>query len=543
MTKRKLCTVFATIAVVLSVLSPTANAQDTASTYRPVLACAELVKTFDIPDAKTRVTTATVVPAGAEPEHCDVRGTIEPEVRFQLRLPTTTYQGRYLQYGCGGFCGYLAAPPFPDCGPAAGDAAVAATDDGHVGTDTGLDGSWAADDKAARDDFFFRAPHVLSKASKRIIAAFYGAPPKHSYFAGCSNGGREALLLAQRYPDDFDGIIAVAPANYTSPLMVYQAWLAKVNTDANGATILTAAKLPALHNAVVAACDQGDGLADGQIDDPRTCEFDPVALRCEAGADRPDCLTASQVEAARRLYAGPTDDHGRRLYPGNQTYGSELGWYAWVTPSPELGAPAAAQLADSYLKYIGYPIGTPHSSLAAFRFTTGELARLTPVGAKANAMSLDLRKFQRSGGKLLIWHGWSDQAIPAEGTLDYYQRLTERSGGLRATQTWARLFMIPSVYHCQGGSTLTDFDPFRELIGWVERGAAPEKVIARAKDEQGTVVRTRPVFPHPLTAKYDGTGSPDDAGNFVPAQPPAPPRDKIRWAGTYLHDIRGPVAP
>jgi feruloyl esterase len=540
MTKRKLFTVFAALAMVLLGLSPTANAQDTAATYRPVRSCADLVRDYDIAGAKTHVQTATVVPAGAEPEHCDVRGYVEPAVRFQLKLPTTSYQGRYLQFGCGGFCGFLNSPPFADCGPNAGNAAVADTDDGHE--DAGFGGTWAVDNQAARDDYFFRAPHVLSKASKRIIAAFYGAPPKHSYFNGCSNGGREALLLAQRYPDDFDGVIAAAPANYYTPLLAYQAWLAKSNADASGAPILTADKLPVLHNAVVAACDQRDGLTDGQLDDPRTCKFDPVALRCE-GADQPDCLTAAQVEATRKLYAGPTDDQGHRLYPGNQTYGSELSWYAWVTPSPEAGAPIAAQLADNYLKYIGYPIGTPHSSLAEFQFTVRDLNRLTAEGRKANAMSLDLREFQRSGGKLVIWHGWSDQAIPAEGTLDYYQRLTERSGGLQATQKWARLFMIPSVYHCQGGSTLTDFDPFRELIGWVERGTAPEKVIAQGKDEQGTVVRTRPVFPYPLTAKYDGTGSPDDASNFVPAKPQSPPRDKITWAGTYLHNIPGPVAP
>jgi hypothetical protein len=405
-----------------------------------------------------------------------------------------------------------------------------------------MDGTWAANNQAARDDFFFRAPHVLSLAAKRIIAAYYGAPPKWSYFSGCSTGGREGLLLAQRYPDDFDGIIAGAPANYMSPLVIYQAWLARANTDAQGAPIITSEKLPALHSAVVAACDRLDGLVDGQIDEPRACRFDPGTLRCPAGLDRPDCLTAAQVSAARKLYAGPADAAGHRLYPGEQTRGSELAWDGWVVPTPGIGL-AAALLADNYLRYIGYPIGTPHSSLASFQFTLREFHRLTPEGLKVNAMSLDLERYRRSGGKLILWHGWADQAIPPAGTLDYYHRLTEHSGGLRATQQWARLFMVPAMYHCAGGYGLGEFDPFRQLISWVERGTAPNRVIASQHDDAGNLVRSRPVFPYPLRPRYDGTGSIDDASNFVPAPPLVPPHDAVRWAGTYLYRLGGPVAP
>jgi feruloyl esterase len=406
------------------------------------------------------------------------------------------------------------------------------------------DGTWAANNQAARNDWFYRAPHVLSLAAKRIIETYYGSPPTHSYFSGCSNGGREALLLAQRYPDDFDGIIAGAPVHYMSSLFgVYQAWLARTNTAANGVPIITSAKLPALHNTDVAACDRVDGLADGLIDDPRDCRFDPVALQCPAGTDQPSCLTPAQVGAARTLYAGPTDAHGRRLYPGGQSRGSELAWDTWFVPSPVDGGSSADVLADNYLKYAGYPLGTPHSSVADFEFTAREFDRLTPEGAKGNAMSLDLEKFRRSGGKLIIWHGWDDQAIPAAGTLDYYQRLWQRSGGLRETQEWARMFMIPTMAHCAGGYQLTDFDPFRELVSWVERGTAPDRIIAEGRDAQGTVLRSRPVFPYPVRAKYDGTGSIDDASNFVPAVPVFPPHDTIRWVGADLYTKPGPVAP
>jgi hypothetical protein len=491
--------------------APTAAADPV---IRPVRACEQLTGSIAIPGAATKVTDATAVPAGAEPAHCDVRGVIEPAVRFRLRLPTDTYAGRYLQYGCGGLCGFISETPFPDCGPRAGDFAVAATDDGHAGD--GIDASWAATNQAARDDFFFRAPHVLSKAAKRIIANFYGKPPAHSYFSGCSTGGREGLLLAQRYPTDFDGIIVGAPVNYFGPIAVYQAWLARSNTAANGDPIITAAKVPVLHNAVVAACDRLDGTVDGVIDDPRDCRFDPSALRCP-GADAPDCLTPAQVDAARRLYGGPTDTRGNRLYPGWQPLGSELAWSFWIIPSPDFPTGIAGPIADNYLRYLGYPIGTPHSSLAGVKFTVPELHRLTPEGRRGNAMSLDLGAFRRAGGKLILWHGWADMAVPPHGSLDYYARLTERNGS--RTPEFARLFMVPNILHCAGGSVLTEFDPLRELVGWVERGVAPDRVTAVGRDAGGSVVHTRPVAPH------------------VPE-----PRDKISWPGSYLHHIPGPVA-
>lgn len=507
----------------------------------PVRECASLVADLDIPDAPTHVTAATVVPAaGGAPEFCEVRGYVEPAVQFVVKLPTTTFTGRYVQTGCGGFCGVLVPPGFPDCAPEGaepGDAAVAATDDGHEGTggQPEIDGSWGQDNQPARDDWFFRAPHVLSLAAKQLIDDYYGAPPATSYFTGCSNGGREAMLLAQRYPNDFDGIIAGAPALPIGPLVgVLETWLARSNTAADGTPIITSDKLPALHEAALAACDEVDGLADGQIDDPRACEFDPATVQCPPDGDGADCLTAAQVDAASKIYAGPADPDGTLLYPGGESVGSELAWTDWIIPTTDAPS-AAAGLADGYLRYLGYPLGTPHSSVEEFSFTRAEFDRLTPEGSKGNALSLDLSEFQAAGGKVIIWHGWSDQAIPAESTLDYYQRLWEAGGGLAATQQWARTFMVPSLYHCGGGYQLTEFDPLRELVSWVENDQAPERVIANGRDQNGTVVRSRPVFPYPLVARYDGSGSVDDAANFVPVEPPTPPQDKIDWAGSGLY--------
>ncbi|RSM57734.1 tannase/feruloyl esterase family alpha/beta hydrolase [Actinoplanes sp. ATCC 53533] len=541
-------TALTALTAILVPAGPAAAASN--GTIRPVRECASLVGDFALPSGVAHVTVATPVPAAAtEPAHCDVRGIIDPAVRFQLRLPTSTFAGRYLQYGCGGFCGQLDAPAFPTCGGRPGaDMAVGATDDGHVGGGVlaNLDGRWGADNQAARDDWTFRAPHVVSQAAKRLIATYYGSPPRRSYFTGCSNGGREGLLLAQRYPTDFDGIAAGAPAFPIAPLAgVFETWVARANTAADGTPILTGDKLPALHAAVVAACDDLDGLVDGQLADPRACRYDPAALACPAGADRPDCLTPAQVRTVHKLYAGPTDAAGRRLYPGGEPYGSELAWFAWVVPVPELGGGIAAQLSDNYLRYLGYPVGTPHSSLADFRFTTAEFHRLAPEGAKGNAMSLDLSRFRRAGGKLVIWHGWADSAIPPVGTLDYYQRLWQRDGSLRQTQQYARVFMVPTMYHCADGSALTEFDPLPELVRWTEHGAAPDRVVAVGRTEpQGPVVRSRPVFPYPLRARYDGSGSVDDANNFVPAAPRQRPNDVIDWVGAGLYaGPPGPVSP
>jgi feruloyl esterase len=543
--RRVTAAVLALAGALLGLAAAAAPPATAGGTPRPVRACADLVGEYGIPGAATTVTAATVVPAaGSQPEHCDVRGHVAPAVGFQLELPTRTYSGRYVQYGCQGLCGTILLPGFPAaasaCGaPPGGDFAIAATDDGHASPGQFplplFDGTWAANDQSARDDYFSRAPHVLAAAARRLITTYYGAPPRHSYFDGCSTGGREGLLLAQRYPHDFEGIIAGAPANVMAPLMgVYFTWLARANANPDGSPILTLDKLPALHRAVLAGCDGLDGLVDGQIDDPRTCHVDPGTLRCPAGVDRADCLTPAQVDATRRLYTGPVDADGTRLYPGWELPGSELAWRGSVIPDPQFGS--ILPLPDNYLRYLGYPIGAPASSVATFPFTVAELNRLEIEGVKGNATSLDLRAFHRAGGRLILWHGFDDQSIPAIGTLDYYQRLWEHAGGLRQTRTWARLFVVPTLYHCEtGGDVLTEFDPLPALVDWVERGHAADRVVADRRDPNGNVTRTRPVFAYPTRAVYRGSGSIDDAANFRSAPPLAPQHDIVPWAGDHLY--------
>jgi len=547
-------TVIGLMATVIG-LGPAASGAATASAsapsaIRPVVGCGRLPSTLNIPGARTHlVSTVEVGASGTQPAYCDVHATVEPAVNFELKLPIATYTGSYVQEGCQGYCGAVFSPDIPQCGgPNGGDMAVAATDDGHAAAAPNpffglFDASWAANNQGARDDFLYRAPHVVSLAAKQYIADYYGHRPLHSYFNGCSTGGREGLLLAQRYPRDFDGIVVGSSAALMDPLFgVYFAWAARANIAPDGSPILTSAKLPPLHAAAMAACDGLDGVLDAQIEDPRACHFDPAILGCPAGIDQPTCLTPAQVTAARKLYAGPSDEHGRRLYPGGEPYGSELVWDTYLNPLPVINESAAAELGDNYLKYLAYPIGTPGSSVANAQFTKQFLDSLTPDGVPGNAMSLDLSAFRRAGGKLIIWHGWADQSIPPTGSVDYYQRLAAANGGIRETGQWARLFMVPAEYHCaMGGYTLNEFNPLPALIDWVEHGTAPSRILADQRDTQGTIVRTHPVFPYPAVARYTGSGSIDDAANFVAAPPLVQPR-MTHWAGEYLYNLPGPTA-
>jgi feruloyl esterase len=536
------------IAVAAASAGEGASSVPVAPAIAPKLGCGDLVQSGGppkpgvpdfarIPGAPTRISSATVVPAAAQaPEYCDVKGYVAPQVQFELKLPTHSYQGRYLQEGCGGFCGSITPTTFPACdAQLGGDFAISTTNDGHAGA-SGFDGVWASDEQL-RIDFYYRAVHVTAVASKAIVSAFYGQAPRYSYFQGCSEGGREGLMEAQRYPTDFDGIIAGAPAAYLSPLNAeYQPWLARSNTATDGSSIITPDKLPALHSAVIAACDGKDGLVDGQIDDPRDCLFDPASVQCPGTTDAPSCLTPSQVEAARRIYAGPHDARGRRLYVGGEPLGSELQWAPWLAtpPGTPAGTSISAQAGDNFLRFLAFPVGQRSKTLQTWQFSDEEFDQLRREGRQGNALDPDLRAFRRHGGKLILYHGWADQAISPFGTPAYYQAVEDVMGGAQSVQRFARLFMIPTMYHCNGGYGPSQFDTVGPIVDWVEAGRAPEAIVTTQTDAGGHVVRTRPVFPYPARARYTGTGSIDDAANFVAAAPATPHDDHVRWLGSDL---------
>jgi pimeloyl-ACP methyl ester carboxylesterase len=489
-----------------------------------------------LPDAGTQILSSELVPAdGSTPEYCKVTGYVEPQIQFELRLPTKTWTQRYLQLGCGGFCGLMdidwkleTERQLGECVPhTINEVVVGSSNSGHVGNGT----LWAVDAPQLKVDWGYRSEHVFAIASRAIINAFYGQEPQYAYFGGCSNGGRQALMLAQRYPDDFDGILAGGAVNALTGVVMALAWTSIANTAADGSPILTLDKLPVIHQAALAECDGRDGLVDGQITDPRACQFDPASLQCPAGQDAPDCLTPAQVEAVREIYAGPVDDQGHRLYPGGLAVGSELEWrlalFGW---NPPFTPGVSELLSRDYLR--GMAAWDEQLSYDNLSFDLITFQRLSHMGPIYDATDPDLRPFRDSGGKLIIWHGWEDSLVPPIGTIAYYQAVQDAVGGLEETRQFTRLYMFPGASHCSGGTGPSEFDLLTPLMEWVEQGIAPEGVIARDRQD-GQVVRTRPVYPYPLVATYDGSGSIDDASNFVAAMPTARHDDRIEWAGEY----------
>jgi hypothetical protein len=389
-----------------------------------------------------------------------------------------------------------------------GELVVAADDQGHESA-SNADTLWAKNDPQLRVVFGYSSEHSLAVTAKAVIHAFYGRGPAHAYFAGVSDGGHEALDLAQRYPTDFDGILAGAPANNWAPLVgMFEPWLARANMDASGHQILTAEKLPALHAAVMAACADAHGV----IADPRACAFDPRSIGCPSGVDDASCLTVAQAAVVRAFYRGPTDPEGRNLFDGGEPYGSELAWGLWaVMPASDQNAPGdtiAGQLGLNYLKYAAFWHNPPNSfGLRDVRFTVDAYHALEPLGGIYNATDPDLRAFRTHGGKLIIYHGWADQAIPPFESVDYYRAVANQLGGYAATQSFSRLYMIPGLYHCPCGQPV-DGDPatvvelMSPLVNWVEHGQAPAAVtLPVTAQTTGTKLTSLTVSPfNPLTA-------------------------------------------
>jgi hypothetical protein len=504
---------------------------------------ATLPSLVTIPGYPTSIAAATIVPAAAgNPAYCDVKGMIAPQTHFELELPVSTWQGRYLQNGCGGYCGQVSPQTFPSCDATlGGDFAMATDDEGHTSSPgIGGAGLFAFNSGKLRAEYGYESEHALSVVAKTIITDYYGTAPHDAYYDGCSDGGREAMEMAERYPTDFNGIIAGAPEIIAGPLNAeLQTWNYRVNTDAEGNAILTSDKLPALHAAVIAACAGDDGTADGIITDPRNCGFDPASVQCPAGTDTTSCLTPAQVMVARDIYQGPVDPAGRHLYPGGLPHGSELSWAGFVIPiTPAGGGPVSSKAALVYsglsLPYLRFQYRRPGRlgpDPSQWSFDDGTFRSLFPVADTYDAMDTNLSAFRRHGGKLIIWQGWADQAIPTYGTVDYYDTLVSRMGGLSSTQGFAREFLFPTVAHCGGGYAASSFDLVLPIVQWVEQGSAPSQVTAT--DTINGTTLTRPVYPYPLVPRYNGSGNIDTAASFHPVVSPHA-GDYSPWIGNGL---------
>jgi Tannase and feruloyl esterase len=506
---------FACVASTLAALSP---AHALTAAQCPGLASLSV-------SATTITSAAYVAPAGGVPEHCLVRGRVDTEINFQLGLPLT-WNGKFYHEGGGGFVGSI---PAITAGLSRGYASVA-TDTGHTGTGVAaLDGSWALNRLDRQVNFGHRGIHVVTVAAKQITALAYGSAPNYSYFQGCSNGGRQALQEAQRYPHDFDGIVAAAPALDWTGLMIGFNW----NSKALRAAPIPPAKLTLIANAAVQRCDAQDGLADGLIDNPLRCDFDPASLQC-SGADAPNCLTAAQVDAVKKVYAGPSNSRGRQLHPGfppgaeggdTPGTGAGSGWQTWISgPSialpPVNGNPLQFTFSDHYLRYFVFS-DPAYDPIGSFDFDRDPRA-LRETGKFINAQNTNLSEFRKAGGKLLLWHGWADHALMAERTIEYYNDVVDRTGSRKKADRFTRLYLAPGMHHCSGGPGPNQFDMLTPLENWVEQGVEPGPVVATKyvgnNVAAGVVERTRPLCQYPKVARHLG-GSIDIAANFECRKP------------------------
>jgi len=490
----------------------------------------------------TTITSAVDVPEGpappagvgngaalVAPAHCEVQAIARPskdsEIRLQVWLPVSGWNGKYLQVGNGGWAGQINQGSA--AGPLRRGYAVAATDDGHTTAAPGA--SWAIGHPEKLIDFGYRAVHETSVQAKAIVRAFFGRDAERSYFTGCSDGGREALMEAQRYPEDFDGIIAGAPANNWSHLFTGFVW----NEQALAETPIPPAKLPVIQKAVVAQCDASDGVKDGLLEDPRACNFDPASLLCKAG-DGSDCLTEGQVAALRKIYSGAKNPRtGKQVFPG-WPMGTEAvpgGWATWI---PAL----QASFGNSY--YGQAVFEQSNWDFRTLNFDTDVEFGDAKAGPVLNATNPDLRSFRDNGGKLIQYHGWGDAAISPLSSIEYYESVRAFLGRLpdgRREKTdpmdFYRLFLVPGMAHCGGGIGPNDFgngvnsaridadhNILSALEAWVEQDAAPAKLVGsgRAVDDSSKNL-TRPLCPYPQTAHYRGNGDPDVAENFTCAMP------------------------
>ena len=429
------------------------------------------------------------------PAFCRVQASLKPaddsDIGIEVWLPLAAWNGKLQSVGNGAWAGTISYPALANA-LSAGYAA-ASTDTGHKGNNA----DFIPGHPERLADFIHRSVHEMTLAAKGMINAYYGNAPKYAYWNGCSTGGRQAFTEAQRYPGDYDGIVAGAPAAYPTKLQGMQVW-ASVQANRNAASLIPKEKFSVLHSAVLAACDGIDGVKDGVIEDPAKCKFDPAVVACKNG-DGPNCLTEEQVETARNLYAGPKLN-GKTVYPGLEP-GSEMGF-------DTLAGPKVMSLAEEMYKYAGFD-----GKWDMKTFRVDDIQRLDKEkGREMNSVDPNLNPFFAHKGKLLIYHGWGDPGVPPQGTINYWHSVAKTVGEAKA-QDGMRLFMVPGMGHCRGGDGTDDFDMIKALEQWVEHGKAPA-VIPAARMRDGKVDRTRPLCAYPNKAVYNGSGSTDDAANF-----------------------------
>jgi acetyl esterase/lipase len=525
-----------------------------ASASADAASCQGLAKAV-LPD--TTITSADAVPAGpfkgafmfAEaqlPAHCRVVGVIAPEpgshIGFEVWMPLAGWNGRLYGAGNGGFGGAVSYTPGLVEAVQRGGAGVS-TDTGHrVDTpDAAIQGGWAKGHPELLRDYGYRALHLSTLNAKALVTALYRQPIQHAYFTSCSNGGREALMEAQRFPEDYDGIIAGAPAISWTGIAAAMIWNDQAQRVSGAA--IPASKVPALQTAVLHAC-AAQASVHAWVDDPKACRFDPKVMLCK-GEDHDSCLTSPQVTALRKIYAGARTSAGERLYPGFEASGAELGtvpgsgWDGWIF-APAGQSANEPKYVDAMLDSFVTTFQTDHEHFSLDQDFPKLKAELAPA---LDATEANLRDFASRGGKLILWHGWADPGLPPQRTIDYFNAVRARMG-TPATASMVRLFMAPGVQHCLGGPGGASFGQFTApprpaeprndmtaaLERWVESGVAPEEIVARHADNPlagalnwrtADAGKTNLLCAYPKHAKYRGKGNPATADSYTCSAPAA----------------------
>jgi feruloyl esterase len=502
--------------------------------------CEDLVKlnVADVTiDSATNMAAGPFRPPGSTealdtPAFCRVVATARPTpdsiIHFEVWIPAVGSWNRNFEgVGNGGYSGAI---HYPDLANAIRRGfAAASTDTGHVGGDL----KFAAGHPEKIVDWGYRSIHVMTVASERIVRDYSGRHWRHAFFVGCSTGGEQALSEAQRFPTDYDGVVAGDPGNDRVHLNVGFLWAFAATHDASGNLLLPNSKLRLINTAAVAACDAADGIEDGIISDPPACRFDPEVLLCKAEEDD-QCLTAAQVEAVKKVYAGPRNPRTGEQIIAGYSPGSESppgddfegGWKTYITGRTE----------PMRLDFWRYWVFND----AAWDWRTFDYDRNVAYAdeklAVVNASSTDLHVFQERGGKILVYSGWADPVGPSLDAINYYERVQAAMGGRQQTESFMRLFMVPGMGHCFGGpgpdsfggprpgasppiGTDPEHDVLSALVRWVEKGSAPDKIIATHLHDN-VIDRTRPLCPYPKSARWNGRGSSDDARNFTCAETP-----------------------
>lgn len=443
------------------------------------------------------------------PPFCRVHGVLKPTptsaIQFEVWLPTSGWNGKLQVVGNGGLAGTIS---FPAMATALRNGfATASTDTGHTAAEPV---TWL-EDRERLIDYSYRGLHLTAVDAKAIVTAFYTQPAKYSYYSGCSTGGKQGLMEAQRYPADFDGILAGDAANFWTHQMASEVWNGVVTSSPE--TNLPKEKLQLVQDAALAKCDALDGAKDGLVSDPMHCTFDPEVLQCR-GADTSSCLTAAQVDAVRNLYNGPLNPRTKqRVYPGFYP-GGEMGWASGVVINRTTTSGVSSN--DFWARAFFHD---PKWAFRTMDFDRALTKADEDLGPITNATDPKLDEFNRLGHKLIYYHGAADPLIPAQNGINYYESVVKAENGLDNTQAFFRAFLVPGLYHCTGGPGPTSFldESLTALQQWVERGSAPAKIVASKyvdNDAKKGVAFQRPLCPYPQVATFKGSGDMNDAANF-----------------------------